>query len=168
VYRVWQFMRALTARVRREDWTLVERLLTPPQLRLFRSMSRRDQRHGLDLVYALQRQGHRAPELFQAALLHDVGKARYLSLWHRVAIVLLERFDPAMLGRLADDRPGSRGYPFSAYLGHPRWGAERARKAGCGRLTVELIKRHHDPLLASAESEADRLLVTLQAADGRA
>jgi hypothetical protein len=130
-------------------------------------MSQRDQRHGLDLVYTLQRQGHRAPELLQAALLHDVGKAGHLSLWYRVAVVLLERFVPAMLLRLVDDRPGSRGYPFFAYLNHPRWGAERATKVGCGSLTVELIKRHHEPLLASAESEADRLLIALQAADGR-
>ncbi len=130
-------------------------------------MSRRDQRHGLDLVCALQRQGYQAPELFQAALLHDVGKARYLSLWHRVAVVLLEHIYPAMLRRLADDRPGSRGYPFFAYLNHPRWGAERAEKAGCNQLTVELIKRHHEPLQVPTESEADRLLVVLEAADGQ-
>jgi hypothetical protein len=160
-------MRGLTARLRREDWVLVERVLTLPQLRLFRSMSQRDQRHGLDLACALQRQGHRVPELFQAALLHDVGKARHLSLWYRAAIVLLEGFAPAVLQRLADDRPGRRGYPVFAYLNHPRWGAERATQAGCDSLTVELIRRHHEPLLASAEREADRLLVALQAADGR-
>jgi len=72
-----------------------------------------------------------------------------------------------MLQRLVDDRPGSRGYPFFAYLNHPHWGAERATEAGCDSLTVELIRRHHEPLLATAESEVDRLLVALQAADGR-
>lgn len=167
MYRVWQFMWALTARVRREEWGLVRRLLTPSQLRLFESMSRRDQCHGLDLVCALQRQGHREPALLQAALLHDVGKAAYLGLRQRMAVVLLERFAPTLLPQLVDDRSDSRGCPFFAYLNHPRWGAERAREVGCDELTVELIRRHHEPMPAVGESEGDRLLVALQAADGR-
>jgi len=105
--------------------------------------------------------------LLQAALLHDVGKAGHLGLWHRVVVVLLERFAPAMLWRLADEQPGSRGYPFFAYLNHPRWGAERAGEAGCDGLTVELIRRHHESMLTAGESEGNGLLVALQAADGR-
>jgi len=105
--------------------------------------------------------------LLQAALLHDVGKAGHLHLWHRVAVVLEERFAPAMLRRLADDRPGSLGYPFFAHLNHSQLGAERAREAGCDGLTVELIQLHHEPLSSAGESEADRLLAALQAADGQ-
>jgi len=168
VYRVWQFAQALTARVRREDRELAERLLTPSQLRLFRSMSLRDRGHGLHLACSLQRQAHREPALLQAALLHDVGKAGYLGLWHRVAVVLLERFAPGVLDRLMDDRPSSRGYPFFVHLNHSRWGAERAMEAGCDDLTVELISRHHESLPAGSESEGDRLLMALQAADDRA
>lgn len=167
MYRVWQFARGLTARVTQKDWALAESLLTSPQFRLFRSISRRDQRHGFDLVYTLQAQGYRAPELFRAALLHDAGKAEHISLPYRVAAVLLERLAPALLLRLAEDRPGSLGYPFFAYLSHARWGAERAVEAGSDWLSVELIRRHHESLLSSAESEADRLLAALQAADGQ-
>jgi len=130
-------------------------------------MSRRDQHHGIDLVRTLQRQGHRDRALLRAALLHDVGKAGHLRLWHRVAVVLVEQFAPAMLHRLADDRPGSRGYPFFAHLNHPRLGAERAREAGCDWLTVDLIQRHHEPASAAGESERDRLSAALQAADRR-
>jgi hypothetical protein len=133
-------------------------------------MSRRDQRHGLDLVCALgvcalQRQGYRDRALLQAALLHDVGKAGHLRLWHRVAVVLWERFAPAMLHRLASDRPGSRGYPLFTHLNHPQLGAERAEEAGCDQLTVELIRRHHEPLAVAGESKGDRLLAALRAAD---
>ena len=167
VYRVWQFVRGLTAPVTLRDRALVERLLTSPQLSLFLSMSSRDQRHGLDLVCAPQGQGYQAPELLRAALLHDVGKAEHIGLPYRVAAVLLERFAPELLQRLAEDRPVSLGYPFFAHLNHARWGAERAVEAGSDWLSVELIRRHHEPLLSSAESETDRLLAALQAADGQ-
>lgn len=167
MYRVWQFVRGLTAPVTLRDRALVERLLTSPQLSLFLSMSARDQRHGLDLVCALQVQGYQAPELLRAALLHDVGKAGNIDLPYRVAAVLLERFAPELLQRLADDRLGSLGYPLFVYLNHARWGAEKAAEAGSDWLSVELIRRHHEPLPSSAESEADRLLTALQAADGQ-
>jgi hypothetical protein len=130
-------------------------------------MSRRDQRHGVDLVLALRRRGHEVTELMRAALLHDVGKARHLSLWHRVGIVLLQQFAPAAFHRLADERPGSAGYPFFAHLNHPSWGAERAARARSESLTVEIIRRHHERLSSPASSEVDRLLAALQAADGQ-
>jgi len=57
--------------------------------------------------------------------------------------------------------------PFFAHLNHSQLGAERAREAGCDGLTVELIQLHHEPLSSAGESEADRLLAALQAADGQ-
>jgi putative nucleotidyltransferase with HDIG domain len=115
---------------------------------------------------ALQREGHHDPALLRAALLHDVGKAGQLRLWHRVAVVLLEALAPTMLRRLADDRPHSWRYPFFAHLHHARLGAERARATGCDALTVELIERHHQAPPIGDRSVADRLLAALQAADG--
>ena len=167
MYRVWQFARALTARVQNEEWALVERLLFPCQMALFRSMSRQEQRHGLDLGLELERQGHHDLGLLQAALLHDVGKVGHVGLWHRVAAVVLVRFAPGILYRLVDRRPGGWGYPFFIYMNHSRLGAEKARKAGCSALTVELIRRHHEYPLRISETRADKLLVILQAADGR-
>ena len=160
-------MRALTARVRDEDLALAERFLAPPDLTLFGSMSRGDQRHAIELARCLHRQGHRDVPLLRAALLHDVGKARHLRLWHRVAIVLTEWFTPAMVRWLASERPGSWGYPFHVYLNHPQFGAEVAKEAGCDRLTTELIRRHHESESDVGESQGDRLLAVLQAADDR-
>lgn len=168
MYRVRQFLQALTARVRAEERASVEGILTPSQLVLFNSMTLHDRRHALDVMYTLRRQGYQAPPLLQAALLHDVGKGRHLHLWHRVAAVLLKRFTPQVLQWLADGRPSSWGYPFFVHLNHPRLGARQAERAGCDELTVELIRRHHEPLSAAGDSEVDQLLAALQAADGQA
>ncbi len=167
MYRIRQFLQALTAQVQPEERALVEKILTPSQSALFYSMPLHDRRHALDVLYTLRRQGYQALPLLRAALLHDVGKAGHLHLWHRVAVVLLERFAPRMLQWLADDRPGSWGYPFFIHLNHPRLGAQQAEKVGCDKLTVELIRRHHEPVSAVGDSGRDRLLAALQAADGQ-
>ena len=95
LYRVWQFFRAMFAPVRAHEYKLVARLLSPAQAALFRRMARCDQRHGLDVLYTLQKAGHQQEALLRAALLHDVGKVNSgLTVWHRVAVVLLQRLAP--------------------------------------------------------------------------
>jgi putative nucleotidyltransferase with HDIG domain len=169
MYRVRQFVHALTARIPGEEWPPIRELLPPDQLTLFRSMSRRDQRHGLDLMAALREQGYHEQPLLRAALLHDVGKTGHLRLFHRVAVVLLEAYAPSMLSRLADGRPSSWRYPFHAHLHHARLGAERARDAGCDEFTVQLIEHHHRsaPVLPSGAEKTQRLLAALQSVDRR-
>jgi hypothetical protein len=165
LYRVCQFWRALTARVEPEEWRIVERLLTPEGVDLFRSMPRGDQRHSLDVLYTLQRQGHDAPELLAAALLHDVAKADGIRLWHRVAIVVAKAIRRSWLTRLAAPRLDSWRYAFFLYLHHPQRGAEQAKAVGCAPQTIELIQRHQEPVLKPARSHLDEWLIALQAAD---
>ena len=168
MYRLCQFVGALMASVQGKEWVLVEGLLAPSQCGLFQSMPWCDQRHGADLVRALQRKGYRDLALLQAALLHDVGKVGQLRLWHRVAVVLLGWFAPGGLRRLAEGRPGSWRYPFFVHLNYAQLGAKRVRKTGCDCMVVDLIRRHHEPLLAPAGCGQDQLLAALQAADRRA
>jgi putative nucleotidyltransferase with HDIG domain len=131
-------------------------------------MPANDQRHALDVLGALMREGYREPALLQAALLHDVGKVGTgLRLWHRVGIVLLSAGMPALLDRLGRDEPGSWRYPFFAHRHHAQRGAELARQAGCAPLTITLIQQHHDPVPEDQrETPEGRLLLALQAADG--
>ena len=160
-YRVKQFLRALTARISEEEVERAIRILTPEARALFRRQAVQDQRHGLD---TLRQAGHTNPQLLAAALLHDVGKAAThckFSTGLRTVFVLLERFAPRLLARLIQ-----RHRFFVAYAQHPETGACWAREAGCSPLTVALIRRHEERQTnCQIETEKDRLLVALQAAD---
>lgn len=122
-------------------------------------MHRSDQRHSLDVFLTLRRAGYEDRALLQAALLHDVGKAAaQLTVWHRVAVVLLGRFAAGWLDRLAVDGQGWRA-PFAAHLRHVQQSAEWAALVGCSPDVVALIRDHHTP------SSKDKRLAALQWAD---
>mgnify|MGYP000306511729 CR=1 FL=1 len=164
-YRTGQFLRALTARVSREEVTEALRLLTPEARALFHCQSIPDRRHGLAVYRMLLRAGYTNQHLLTAALLHDVGKAAAgLSVWHRVIIVLLRRFAPRLWACLSKGEPQGWRRPFIIHARHAEIGAQWAQEAGCSPLTVALIRRHQD-LLTECQTEEDRLLAALQAAD---
>jgi hypothetical protein len=145
LHRAWQFFRALFARVRQAEYSLLQVHLLPAQVALFRRMARSDQRHCLDVFYTLCDAGYYQAALLQAALIHDVGKSGgRLTLWHRVAVVLMQRFAPGWLARLADDGRGWKA-PFAAHVRHAQVGAQWAAEAGCPSQVVDCIRRHHDP-----------------------
>jgi hypothetical protein len=159
VSRVRQFLAAVRARVSDDEMAVLERHLAPSQQDLFRAMSPIDQRHCFDVFNTLLRQGHSEPDLFRAALLHDVGK-RGIRLWHRVAGVLLEALWPTLLERLAVNRPQSWLYGLYIYRFHADLSAELAERGGCSPSVVELIRGHHIPLeneQAKALGDADSL-----------
>jgi hypothetical protein len=168
LYRVGQFLRALTARVREEQAEQATHILTPQARALFRRQAVQDQRHALAVYHALRQSGHIDTHLLAAALLHDVGKAAArLPAWQRAAIVLVERFAPRLLARLSQGDPEGWRRPFAVYAQHPEVGARWAEEAGCSPLTIALIRRHRDHLVndPSPSTEEDQLLAALQAAD---
>lgn len=165
LYRIQQFLRALTARVRPAEWKLVEETLPLEAVSLFRRMPVADQRHGLDVLFALRARGHEERALWAAALLHDVAKSEGVHLWHRVPAVLIQGLRPDGLRRLASPDPRSWRYGFTLILEHPHRGAEMARAAGCSPDVVELIRRHQDGPVLPPRSRLDEWLIALQAVD---
>jgi hypothetical protein len=149
-----QFFRAMAARVRADEYAMIEERLPPAQAALFYRMARSDRRHCLDVYYTLIRAGCREEDLLRAALLHDAGKAAGdrgggmpMTVFHRVAIVLLQALTvqgagPRWLARLAADGRGWKA-PFAVHARHARAGAEWAAEAGCSPAVVALIRAHH-------------------------
>lgn len=144
-YRTTQALRHLGGRLPPEDRALVAATLPPPLLRLFEQQRPGDQAHAARVCRALVEQGYRQPALLQAALLHDVGKVLGLPLPYRVAVVLLRKFAPAWLRRLAAAGERRRWLrPFTTSLGHPELGARLAADAGAAPAVVALIAHHQD------------------------
>jgi hypothetical protein len=106
-----------------------------------------DQRHSLTILRTLLARGYREAPLLQAALLHDVAKAR-VGLLHRTAVILLNAVSQDFLPRVASPDPRSWRYPFYLSLHHPALGAEAAARLGLDPRAVTLIRQHQSPLPA--------------------
>lgn len=170
--RVRQFFRATFARVRPDEIAALGSILTPEQVALFTRLDRGGQRHGLDVMDTLLRAGCDDRALLQAALLHDAAKSiaaegffssargplQRLTVWHRTAVVLMQKNAPDLLARLAADGRGWKR-PFAMHVQHAQASASLAARAGCTPDVVDLILRHHE------RQPDDRRTVLLQWAD---
>jgi len=153
-YRTRQLIKAFNPRINGQERSEAEQLLGRELWPLFDSMSKRDQRHSLDVYRTLKDQGHTDPDLRIASLLHDSGKAALagvkVRLWHRIAYVLLDAGAPWALRRLTK---GSGG--LAALNEHPERGALIAEALGAPPSVVELIRRHEG---SASVDERQRLL----------
>ncbi len=142
-HRIRQFLQHLTARKASVDRETAQSILSEPLLVLFDTMSWGDQAHALAVLRALPDDRVGSPDLAQAALLHDVGKAHAkLTVWHRAICVTLGGVAPSMLQRLAVADSASWRYPFYVHLHHAEIGAQRCERAGCSQATVALVRHH--------------------------
>lgn len=166
-YRVTQFWWNITAEplpipLRQE----IDNYLSTAESELFGQFQESDQWHAYRVFNTLKETGQSQPDLLTAALLHDVGKTKInLSVWDRTLIVAADFFIPskAKSWGQADGRSWKR--PFVVRSQHARWGAGMAQSAGSSALTIDLIRRHQDPLPENPQSVADKLLQLLQWAD---
>jgi hypothetical protein len=172
-YRVRQFLAALAAYLiplSRSERSTIRAILPRSAWPLFDAMPGNDQRHGLRVLQALATAGHDHPALLQAAVLHDAAKQEGgVTLFHRVAIVLLKAVRPGFLAACAAGPTPARSsarYPYWVHGNHPQRGAELAAAAGCDPLAVVLIRRHQEaPSARAGDAAVDHLLALLQAAD---
>jgi hypothetical protein len=173
LYRVRQFLRAVRAqRPSAEEWEMLQAILTPTQMEVFRCLPPYDQRHSLEVLQALRAAGYVEPALLTAALLHDAAKTR-LPLHHRALVVLARTLAPRWAARWSEGKGIGWTAPFVVARRHADWAAEMAARAGSDPMTVAIIRRHHDlldnrkraGLDGRTMAEEDRLLAAFQAAD---
>ncbi len=143
-------------------------------LRLFRALTRAEQHHGIEVCRALERAGQVDPDLYVAALLHDVGKTvSPPRLWERVLVVLVEALSPRCArawGCVAAD--GAAAVPADGVVvslsagtmraGEPGWLRRRARRPGWSPSFIITTMRCPSTSLRVLEPD---LLAALQAAD---
>jgi hypothetical protein len=145
-------------------------VLGPDLYSLFRAMPEQYRLHAVTVYRRVKAAGSLDPALLQAALLHDAGKydpgtGRYVTVAHRVAIVLLEAVPGGrgLLRRLGEPERGHGPvfYPFYLSRRHAALGAGLAARHGASPQAVRLIAGHHgrgdDPalkLLQAADEES--------------
>ncbi len=155
-YRVRQFALTIAGPQMPPDLGQLAGLLTPQQRALFSAMAGVDQRHCLAVAEALAVAGYDDPDLLRAALVHDAGKSlAHISVWERVANVLMRRFAPGMLGKIGSPRAGGFGHGLYLLAHHSGLGAALAQQAGFSPATVALVRGDGGPVLQQALDQAD-------------
>ena len=166
LYRAGQLWQALTATPAIEDLHRASEVLSPQLMALFLNQPASEQVHSLRVFTRLRLDGARSTDLLAAALLHDVGKSRYpLRIWERVLVVIEQALVLRQDTSRDEHEPHGWERPFIIARRHASWGAEMAAQAGASPLTVELIRRHHDPLAGGLNQPDDQLLHRLQIFD---
>ncbi len=167
LYRTRQAAHYLRAAPDAASLGRARRILSPPLMALFLRMTPAEQAHALNVLDTLRRRGETHPDLLQAALLHDVGKAEAppLRLWERTLIVLTAPWREKADSLWAASAPRGWRRPFVIAAMHPLWGAQQAQKAGASPGVVALIRRHQEKLQSPPQDEFERLLLALQSAD---
>jgi hypothetical protein len=166
-HRIRQGIRALLAFSQPVDTDLARRYLSPRELALFAKMSRSEQLHSLNVLHDVLSQGSAPDALAIAALLHDVGKARYpLFTWQKTFAVLVHAVAPGLFGRWGKGNPRNVWLrPFVVLTQHPMWSAETLTDAGTIEAAVWLVAHHQDSAEIWVDHPYFSMLERLQAAD---
>ena len=117
--------------------------LTPLQQALFDTMHVADQRHGLDVLALLRREGQTDSDLLLAGLFHDAAKGPRVGLVARVTWSLGEQYGP-WAWRCAALLPGV-SEAFDRLRHHADRSALAALQAGCSATTADLIRHQAQP-----------------------
>jgi hypothetical protein len=166
LYRARQFWQALFAEPAPSGLEQARQVLPSSLLALFEVQQPCEQAHCLRILEMLLAAGEDHPDLFTAALLHDIGKNRYpLRLWERVLIVIAQALLPEQVKVWGQGKAVGLRRAFVVAVNHPDWGAEIAQAAGCTPLTVGLIRRHQEPISQPPLTLEDQLLLKLQQYD---
>ena len=166
--RLAQGLRALFAFATPPDLALARPHLSDCEFAAFRSLSRSEQLHSLNVLRAVLHAEPKAPRtLMAAALLHDVGKSRRrLAVWQKTLVVLAQSMAPRLCQRLSrEESPSAWRIPFIVQQHHAKWGGEILRACGSDSTLVWLVENHQAEANAHRSHPAYAVLKRLQSAD---
>lgn len=166
-YRLRQGFKALLAFSQPLELDLAAEYLSQRLLTLFQQMNRDEQLHSLNVLRDVLAQGTTPPDLAIAALLHDVGKARYpIGVLQKTCAVLVRAVWPGLYEQWSKGNPLNLWQrPFVVYEQHPLWGAEVVAEAGGSDTAQWLVAHHADEAQRWENHPQYELLKRLQAAD---
>ena len=166
-YRIWQFWQSLRKPPHKNDWEIVQGILSQAELDLFKRLPVPDQNHSLRVLRALESVGEYEPDLLKAALLHDIGKTLHpLRRWERVFYIILGWILPKTAQTWGDKEPRGIQRSLVVIKHHPVWGADMAEKVGSNPRVVWMIRNHEvEDLTGLLDQEGVELLRKLQEAD---
>lgn len=163
--RVKQFFRGLFARLTDNDYTFIADYLTNEELDLFKTMSRYDRKHALDVGRFLALHGA-GLQLTRAGFMHDIGKAKCpeLTLIRRSVCVVIEAYKPEDAAVLARKGKGKLARAINIHKNHPELGARILEDLDADPYLVSLVRFHQN---GKGPVEAQRDLEILRDADDR-
>lgn len=167
-YRIGQYFRALGDKPDEKGLSRAREVLSPQLFDLFSQMLPFEQAHAVRVLNEIEARGHDDSALLQAALLHDVGKARYpLRPWERAFAVILRKITPALAEKWGQGEPIGLRAGLAVKAQHAAWGSEMAAEAGADEGVLWLIHHHQDEDISTLPKKQQSLLSILQEADAR-
>jgi putative nucleotidyltransferase with HDIG domain len=167
-YRIGQYFRALWDKPEEEGLIRAREILSPPLFDLFMLLLPFEQAHAIRTMSGVVARGYDDLILLQAALLHDVGKARHpLRPWERVAAVILKKAAPSIALKLERREPKGLQAGLVVAAQHAEWGAQMAAEAGADEQVVWLIRHHQCEDVSRLAEERRVMLEILREVDAR-
>lgn len=165
--RIRQTFQALTAPLRPVEDDLAAEYLTPALFSLFMTMRRSDRQHHVRVLKYILAQNIDNTALYNAALLHDVGKTCVsISIFHRILAVLGKRFFPNRFMAWGAGDPVGWRKAFVVSIQHPAWGAELFDAQSDNKQASDLIRYHQDIVAETPLNDDQKILLhQLQIAD---
>ena len=165
-YRIGQYFRALGDKPDEEGLSRAREILSPQLFNLFSQMLPFEQAHAVRVLNEIEARGYDDSALLQAALLHDVGKARYpLRPWERALAVILRKILPTLAEKWGQGEPIGLRAGLAVKAQHAAWGSEMAAEAGADEDVLWLIHHHQDEVTSQLSEEKRVALDILQRVD---
>lgn len=147
VYRVKQFIRAITAKINEDDIKFINKYLTKDERNLFLKLKIYDQKHSINVAKSIEEYLLKGKEkinidkkeLIKAGLLHDIGKLKKsLNPVEKSILVVLNKVTKGGLKKL--DNIAS----INIYYNHGLEGYKILKKNNYSKEFLILVKDHHN------------------------